>query len=208
MKYWLTLYMTLTLCLLNVQNGVGDTTLSNEEIAQNLLVEKTLHQIYLHASESSKLIIQSGPQNSELARWMKQNIIDSCVAHEYNVYLRPLDSLKSSLIVEISKPDITFKYESIGHKWLFFNKGYKRTVKSIYHISIRENGGKVLLSQLFTHNFEDTLKNIEKIENDRLMFTKGNGKNSSIGKRLIEPVLVTASAITVVYLFYSLRSGK
>ncbi len=203
-----TLFIISSVCLLNVQRGIGDTVPSNEEIAQKLLVETAIQQIYLHTSKSSKLVIQSNVENSDLAAWIRQNLIDSSLAHDYSVYVQPKDSLNSALIVEISHPDITFEYKSIGSKWLFFNKGYKRTVKSNFHISVREKNGMVLLSQLFTRNFEDTLKSIKKVENDKLLFTKGEKINSSIGERLIEPVLITASAITVVYLFYSLRSGK
>lgn len=194
--------------ILLIQDGITKTPLSNEEIAKKLLVEPALQQIYFHAPKSSRLIIQKHGENSDLSTWMEQSLIDSCFAHDYPVYFKLADSMDSTMVVEIAQPDITFTYHSMGKKWLFFNKGYKRVITSSFHISIKGENGKVLLSQNFSDNFADTLSNITEIENAKLLFTKGKKIKSSIGKQLIEPVLITASTITVVYLFYSLRSGK
>lgn len=194
--------------ILLIHDGITKTPLSNEAIAKKLLIEPALQQIYFHADKSSRLIIQNQGENSDLSMWMEQNVIDSCFANNYSVYSKLSDSMDSTIIVEITQPSITFAYHSIGNKWLFFNKGYKRLITSNFHISITEKNGKLLFSQNFSDNFADTLSNIAEIENERLIFTKGEKIKSSIGKQLIEPVLITASTVTVVYLFYSLRSGK
>jgi hypothetical protein len=184
---------------------------SNEDIAKKLLVETALEHVYLHADEFGTLVfpyMPTGGENSALSVWMQQSLIDSAIAADYSVYLETGDLPDSAIAVEITDQNITFEYRPIGNKWLFFNKGYKRSVKSGFHIYLKEKSGEILLSQQFSENFEDTVSNIGVLEDEKLVFTKGRKINSSLGKRLIEPVLITASTITMVYLFYSLRSGK
>lgn len=184
---------------------------SNEDVAKKLLVETCLEQVYLHAAEFETLVFSNpriAVQNPALSEWMRKSLVDSTLRRGYSVYVEPNNAPDSAIVVEITDQSITFEYESIGHKWLFFNKGYRRSVASGFHISITEPDGKVLLSQQFSENFEDTVSNINAIEDEKLIFARGKKINSSLGKRLIEPVLITASTITMVYLFYSLRSGK
>lgn len=200
------------LCSVFALNVYTNSIPSNEDIAKKLLVETALEQVYLHAGEFGTLVfpdVRSGAENSALSAWMQQNLIDSAIAADYSVYLETDESPDSAIAVEITDQNITFEYVSIGNKWLLFNKGYKRNVKSGFHISMREEkNGRVLLSQQFSKNFEDTVSNIGVIENEELVFTRGKKLNSALGRRLIEPVLITAATITMVYLFYSLRSGK
>jgi len=199
------------LCSVFALSVYSNSIPSNEDIAKKLLVETALEQVYLHATEFGTLVFPNMPtagENSALSIWMQQSLIDSAIVADYSVYLEASDSPDSAIAVEINDQTITFEYESIGNKWLFFNKGYKRSVKSDFHMSIREENGKVLLSQQFSENFEDTVSNIDVLEDEKLDFTRGKKINSSLGKLLIEPVLITASTITMVYLFYSLRSGK
>lgn len=188
--------------------GQNKTLLSNEAIATKLLVEESLQKIYLHTPKTLNLVIEVSGENPEISGWIQQNIIDSCIVQNYSVYVKSDDSIDSALVVDILDPNITFEYHSLGNKWLFFNKGYKRVCTSNFHISIRENNGMVLMSQNVDNNVADTLSNIRKVENKKLAFTSGKKFDSLIGKKLIEPVLITASTITMVYLFYSLRSGK
>jgi hypothetical protein len=200
------------LCSVFGLSAYSNSIPSNEDIAEKLLVETAVKQVYLHANKFGTLVfpnVRTGGEYSALSEWMQQSLIDNAISADYSVYLETGDPPDSAIAVEITGQNITFEYESIGNKWLFFNKGYKRSVKSGFHISIREEkNGKVLLSQQFSENFEDTVSNIAVIEDEKLTFTKGKKLNTSLGKRLIEPVLITAATITMVYLFYSLRSGK
>jgi hypothetical protein len=196
------------LIFVNLYGGQDKVVLSNEEVATKLMVEESLQRIYLHTPKFSKLVIEVREEKPEISKWIQQNIIDSCIAQNYSVYINFDDSIGSAFVVDISNPNITFEYHSLGSKWLFFNKGYKRVCKSNFHISIRENNGMVIMSHNFTNNFSDTLSNISEVEDEKIKFTIGIKFDSLIGKRIIEPVLITASTITMVYLFYSLRSGK
>jgi hypothetical protein len=195
-------------CLPNVYAG---STISNEVIARKLIVDGALEQVHLQASEVGAvvcIIVQDGHGNSEISSWMKRCLIDSAVKAGYAVYTQLEEAPDSAAIVEIADANIKFEYESIGNKWLFFNRGYNRSAEGDFHISIRKKNGKVLFSQQVHKDFADTLSSTDMVENGELVFTKGKKTDPSLGKRLIEPVLITASTITMVYLFYSLRSGK
>lgn len=205
--YRIILILSLVISI-SLQGGNTNITISNEGIAKKLLVEKALQQIYGYAPKYSRLVIQVEGKNSEISQWMQQNIIDSCIVKKYSVFIKSEHSIDSSLSVDISNPDITFEYHSLGKKLLLFNKRYKRIGNSNFHISIKAITGKILSSQNFSSNFNDTLSNVNKIENEKLSFTKGKRNESQFGKRIIEPLLITASTITMVYLFYSLRSSK
>lgn len=205
------IYRILTICLVICVNLYGDqdkAVLSNEVVAKNLIVEESLKRIYLHIPKYSKLVIKVSEERPEISKWIQQNIIDSCIVQNYSVYINSDDPKDSALVVDISNPNITFEYHSLGSKWLFFKKGYKRVCKSSFHFSIRDHNRMVITSQNFTNSFSDTLSNISKVENEKLTFTVGKKFDSLIGEKIIEPVLITASTITMVYLFYSLRSGK
>ena len=181
---------------------------TNEKIARRMLVEPALQYLFMQVGDSAKLTFALEETNADLLGWMKQNLVDSCIAHGYSVYNNPENIQDTFEIVEISEPEILFEYKSAGKKWLFFNKGFKRIVTGDFHFSIRKNSGKIIFSRQISKTYEDIVSNIEAIENETLPFTKGKRSGSSIAKKLIEPVLITASAVTVVYLFYSLRSGN
>jgi len=182
--------------------------LSNEEVARQIIVEPVLQQLFKEIPDSAILTFLIKETNAELSGWTKQNLVDSCIAHGYAVY-DEVDSIPGSFeIIEIRSAEISFEYKSSGKKWLFLNKGYKRIVNCEFHISITKNTGKIIFSKRFSNIFEDIVPNIKMVENKRLSFTKGKKLDSSITNKLIEPVLITASAATVVYLFYSLRSGN
>lgn len=199
------------LCLVCLLNAHANPIISNEEIARKLLVDAALEQVNLQNSGVGVvlcIIVQDGPENSAISSWMRQCLIDSTIKAGYSVYTQLKEAPDSATVVEIASQDITFEYKSTGNRWVFFNRGYCRSAESDFHILIRKKNGKVLFSQQFHKEFADTLSSIDMVENEKLVFTKGIKTKPSLGKRVIEPVLITASTITMVYLFYSLRSGK
>lgn len=181
---------------------------SNEKVARKIIIKSALQQVFNQIVDTTQLTIIIKETDANLSRWMKQNLVDSCIAHGYTVYDELNHIPGSFTIVEISGAEISFEYRSAGKKWLFFNKGYKREAKCRFHLSIRKSSGRIVFSKQISNIFNDTVSNIKKLENEQLPFTKGTKSGSSIAKKLIEPVLITASAVTVVYLFYSLRSGN
>lgn len=194
-----------------IHQGSADSIPSNRQLAVRLMVEPALQHIYHYSSLSSApqaLLFPPNESDSELSRWFRQSLIDSCVARDYTVFVNSSNARDSLISVEIAQPDITFEYRSAGRRWVFFNKGYLRQVKSDFHLSIKTEQGRVLLSRRFNDEFQDGIKDINAIEDKDLTFTKGRKTGSAIAKRLLEPALITAATVTMVYLFYSLRSGK
>jgi hypothetical protein len=185
-------------------------TMTNEEILNILIVNPVFDQMTKYTSEDRPIYFSPNSGNSSLDGWVNQILIDSCVSAGYSVYYLT-DSLNElGGLVEISNTVVNIDYQVADKKWVFFTKNYERNVNCSVHISIRDSIGKMMFSEEITNSYQDKLKKseVKYIEDVSLPFTKGNLKNSNFGKKILEPVLITAATLTVVYLFYSLRSGN
>ena len=183
--------------------------INNKEVAEKLLIKTTLNFLSNYVSESEKIKIISD-ESTEFSIWILQSLIDTSVNYGFQVYTKT-DSV--SIIdneIILSEESITYNYSSLGTKWLFKNKGFRREVEGELHLTIRENDGKVVFSRIISEIYQDTItsKSIKHIEDPNLSFTKGEKHNSSFSKKVIGPVIFTAATLTVVYLFYSLRSNN
>lgn len=73
----------------------------------------------------------------------------------------------------------------------------------------KSSESKILFSKRFQNQYNDILKkeNLEKTENNNLLFTIGNLKKSNgIYNKWLKPVFLFAISGSVIYLFYTIRS--
>jgi hypothetical protein len=162
-----------------------------------------------YASETEKMRIVSEAL-TDFSQWTLKSLVDNAVSNSFQVYTNMDSAVTVDKVVTISEENISYFYNSLGTKWLFKNKGYHRVARGELHLAIQENDGKIVFSQFISEIYQDTItsKSIKYIEDPNLTFTKGEKTNSSFGKNIVGPVLFTAATLTVVYLFYSLRSDN
>lgn len=141
---------------------------------------------------------------------MIQNLTDSCLAQKYLVYSSPDSGISYGYALEISGARVQIQYHSAGRHWLFFKKGVRRTFAGDFHLQAMRPDQQIIYSRRVTVSYQDTIPAglLEEVENPDLPFTQGTKSDSSVIKRWLEPVLITATTITLIYLFYSLRSTK
>jgi hypothetical protein len=186
-----------------------DKVLSNQEIISRIFNNPVIQILTDSLNISGSLAIRSA-QPEFLSSWIAQNLTDSCLERNFLVYSPP-DSINiADYSVVISDPQVETTYRSAGRRWLFFKKGIERSVQGEYHLLITNKEHRVLISRQISGFEKDVIHegSINQIEAENLPFTKGTKIGSTFIKRWLEPVIITAATMTVVYLFYTLRSEK
>lgn len=183
---------------------------TNQEVISRIFVTPFLEILSDSLNIDDTISIESA-QKELFANWTAQILTDSCLRRKILVYSPP-DSGKGSAgySIVVSDPRVQITYQSAGRRWLLFRKGLNRWIEGGYHLQITDREQRVLLSRYITGFEQDIVPNnaIDTIENDALPFSKGTKLESTFIKRWLEPVIITATTMTVVYLFYSLRSQK
>ena len=212
-----------------------DKDLQKENHVGNLNAEKFYITVFtLILLVMSGLKAQSELSNLTLAEQMYTQVIDSLLVGvpepELNVsglsadmqtFLRsgwiqywasktsiPVqDSTKS--VFNMDKCNISITYHEDAWKLTGFKKQFKRE----FTISLRgwleeKQSKKVLKSFLVQKTKMGFIEQEEmhQVENSPFIFTKGRMQTKSLWTRYIEPVLVTVSVVTMVYLFFSVRT--
>ncbi len=183
-----------------------DKTPTNKEVIARLLISPALQLIKTTTPLQGGLSISS-PDNTPLSKWLVQILTDSCLQQKYLVYSPRTDSV-STYVVEVTTPQIEIQYRSGGRKWGLFPGNVKRRVIGSYHIQIKDEKGRVRISQEISGTYEDKISRdaLPDVENEKLEFTRGVHYPSTFRKKWLEPVLITATTATMIVLFYTLRN--
>jgi len=183
---------------------------TNQEVISRIFATPFLKILSDSLNINGPISIESR-QKELFANWTAQILTDSCLRRKILVYSPP-DSSEGSAdySIVISDPRVEITYQSAGRRWLLFRKGLNRWVEGGYHLQITDREHRVLVSRYIVGSEQDIVPNdaIDAIENDTLPFTRGTKLDSPFIKRWLEPLIITATTMTVVYLFYSLRSKK
>lgn len=182
---------------------------TNESLIRNLMVKQIMQTIQntLPTADSVQISVEG---DAVLSKWLKQSLIDSSLARGFAVYETEAPPSTHPHRVRLADAEVQVSYRKIKKSWLLFHKQMERQLNLQYHITIVGPRGRVLLSQAMTRSVTDTLPgtNPQNLENPELPFTVGTKTSSEGFNRLIEPILITGATVTVIYLFYTLRSSK
>lgn len=186
-----------------------NATPTNQEVLSRLFTAPVLTLLADSLPPSGTLVIRDSPGGG-LAAWLIQNLTDSCLAQKYLVYSSPDSGVSYDYALEISGARVQIQYHSAGRRWLFFKKGVRRTFTGDFHLRVIRSDRQILYSRQMPVSYQDVIPAglLERVENPDLPFTQGTKSGSSVINRWLEPVLITATTITLIYLFYSLRSNK
>lgn len=184
--------------------------LTNEEVIRRLFMSSTL-KVLKDTLQADKQALQlKSDGNEPLASWLIRNLTDSCLANKFLVYSSADSQSRAQLVVQLSSPEVVIEYRGAGKKMLVFSKGMKRSIAGKYHLQIIGKSGNILFSRMMHMNYQDRLPagSYSVVEDRALPFTHGTKKQSALLKRWLEPVVITATTMSVIYLFYTLRSNK
>ncbi len=200
------LLIILICCLTKVYPQSTVTT--NQEVISRTFISKIINVLTDSLRIKEPLTIKAGTE--PLSNWMAQILTDSCLSKNYLVYSSADSGIANKYSVLISDASVKIEYRSGGKKWLFFNKRVHRSFQGSYHLQISNPDGRIVLSRINSVHYQDIIPSgaEKEVENQGLAFTKGTKSVSSFIKRWLEPVLVTATTASVVFLFYTLRSER
>ena len=181
----------------------------NQEIIAGIFTYPVL-QILSDSLKVKEAIAIKSDKPETFPSWVAQILSDSCLSKNFLVYSPPDSGGTTNYMVTVSNPWVEITYQSAGRRWLLFKKGLKRTIEGGYHLQITDSEQRLLFSRQISGIAQDVIaeKMIEQVENNNLPFTKGTKLKSAFITRWLEPIVITAATMTVVYLFYSLRSEK
>lgn len=182
---------------------------TNQEVISRIFVIPFLEILSDSLKINGSISIESA-QKELFSNWTAQILTDSCLRKKILVYSPPDSGGMADYSIVVSDPRVQITYQSAGRRWLVFRKGLNRWIEGGYHLQITDREHRVLVSRYILGFERDIVPNnaIDAIESDTLPFTKGTKLGSTFIKRWLEPVIITATTMTVVYLFYSLRSQK
>lgn len=182
---------------------------SNQEIISQIFTPPVLRILTDSLKIKESIAIKSSEPEA-FASWVAQILTDSCLSKNFLVYSPPDSGVISVYTITVSNPWVEITYQSAGRRWLLFKKGFRRTIEGGYHLQITDGEQRVLLGRQISGMVQDVIpeKMIERVESNNLPFSKGTKLKPAFITRWLEPIVITAATMTVVYLFYTIRSEK
>jgi hypothetical protein len=148
-------------------------------------------------------------QNDNMGEWWKANIRKFLIERNFLVNENDFELNDDNFYIVLERAQLDIKYFPSKRNIFLKTSDYQRNISGSFSFFIKDQVGIVLFSRSkeFTEIDEIKASSINDIENSFFLFTYGTKMESKFIKRLVEPILVTAATVGVVYLFYSLRSG-
>ncbi len=191
----------------------GTSPPENAAVLARLFSGAVLAAMERHLLPSAPLVIEIQNEDNDdpsLKRWLQQVLEDSSVKNNFIVYKRVGKPLNLNFYVYLGRPEVQITYRSRGRKWLLFSREYEREVRVGFHLQIISPEQKIVYSGQVERDFVDRISpgEVDRVENPELPFTVGTKATSAFINKIVEPVLISGATLTVIYLFYILRSGR
>ncbi len=180
---------------------------SNEALFIRALVIPVLKTVENTIPQPGPLLVQVQQQDA-LGRWLVHQLVDSTLAGGWQVF-QTQDSLPGRWYrVQISQVEGSIVYRTVGRRLLLFPSKTRRHLAARLHLLLQAPDGQVLYSNTLTTTLADTIPHGWRhlLENGELPFTRGVSNSDTTTQKWVEPLLVTASTATIVYLFFVLRN--
>ncbi|MGH1363939.1 MAG: hypothetical protein ACRBF0_10310 [Calditrichia bacterium] len=180
---------------------------SNDVLVSELLTERILPVIEEKLVNPSPLRFTT-PKPSPLATWIEAKLTEACLQKEYVVY-SSADSVKTISLVRFSNPQVKIVYQAAARSWNLRTSEYSRDVMLTMQLEVVDANGVVQASIPIEEIYADRISRSDfaSLQKSPFSFLRGTKKDSGLIKRWLEPVAMTAATMTVIYLFYSLRSN-
>lgn len=154
------------------------------------------------------LVVGSLEKPSDLDRWVRQNLTDSCLAANYLVYSSRENTAGDFTEIRLGNANAGINYETVGRSWYGKRNLVERTVSATVHVALLNRDQQFLASRQLNVQLRDSVNtDLESLEAGNFTFTEGKWAGENKYSRWLEPVLVGSATATVVALFYRLRSN-
>jgi hypothetical protein len=201
------LKITFILIILSVWSVWGQVP-SNLELLQGMIPRPVLEAVDSLSLAPVQIVIKS-ESNSEINNWLVQQIRKELLAKNFSL-LDKSDTSGVDLTIVIEDLQSVIKYRGIHHDLLLRVSKYERSIETFLTFYIKNNKESILYTYSKRNEQKDVLSRsqLKAVESTFFPFSQGQKIESEIMNKLIEPVIITAATVGVVYLFFSLRSGS
>lgn len=204
-KYYQISFVLLLISNFFYSNNCYSQIKTNQEIIKGLVINEIFNSIEkLSAKPDSIQIILRG--QSDIEKWIVEKLRTEVLDRGITLLENNQDS---SFQIIIEKVETQITYRGKNRSILLNYSNYEREIRAIISFFLKNEHNTVLFnfSEELTNIDLITRNSIEKVENRLLPFTVGSKAESKFIKRFLEPIIATAVTISVVYLFFSLRSS-
>ncbi len=185
-----------------------DSTKTNLQLLQDQMVQPVVRALDSLNLPPQAIAIQVTGED-ELSAWIEQKLKEEVLSKGWNLYLADSSFTKDDgVMVQISGANVEIQYRSKEKNWLFRTTRYLRQVEGVFSYQIVRAGEILAVKEKhFRYRDEVPAGELKHLENPLLPFSRGTRYSSPWIDRFLEPVVITAATLTVVYLFYTLRSS-
>ncbi len=178
----------------------------NLHILQQLIIAPLVQTIQ-HSVPPRETVYLSVSGERELAEWVQETAIPLLLAKKIRVYKINNDNVNYRIMVTGITARIM--YRPLARNWLTQVVQWQRTITVGGKMEVLTTAGEVKGIYPLTSSFSDTLAvNPRTLETPEYPFTKGNTTDATRWKKWVEPILISAATITVVALFFTIRSQR
>jgi hypothetical protein len=197
--FWLILVFSL--------NGYSQVS-TNLEVLEEILVDPVVSCLDTFADPTTSILIENASL-SEFHIWMRDNLRRKLIDEGYAVYDRETVSNEQMYTIVVENLATEIYYRPIGRNLLLRENRLERSFNTLLSFYIKNKDESIEHSHSKNIVVKDTISvaQFDEIENNLFQFSRGVKTESGWMKKYFEPVVITATTIVIVYLFFSLRSG-
>ncbi len=189
------------------KGGAGQTqsgVIPNLQVLEQQMVQPIVQSIMHTIPIGERLTLQI-TGDTELAAWLSEQLIQHLLVKKFRVYNTA--TLDVNYIVRIKIDTVSITYFPMSHQWWGGVKEWQRKVQLKGRLTIISAKQELLTVQQLDTVFEDQFSGgWQKLETQQWSFTRGKVIDRSPWRRWVEPILISAATITVIALFFTVRS--
>ncbi len=207
MKQWRYAHILWTVLMLLPAGGRGQSLPDNNLLVLHHLIIEPLVQMVWQTVPPRERIYLSVSGQTGLARWITDTTVPLLLAKKFRVYKTDNDSVNYRIGVTGARVRIT--YRPLARNWLTRVTRWQRRIEVRGTVEIVTSAGEVKGVQQLQSDYEDILTiSPRQLENVEYPFTRGQVDDTTRWKKWVEPILISAATITVVALFFTIRSQQ
>jgi len=190
--------------LLTVTFGWSQKPLTNQQWAAAVweaLLDSTAGQISAQTDTLGLLVIDGADG--------KKFFLEGVFTRHFSYSGKQLTLQRRGTSYIVQQVDFQARYRPLTSSWLGFSQQYERRLSLHLRGWLEKNPGKTVAFYFNTHHVHtDTLsrKDIEQFERNSYPVFRGRWQSYYFWSRFLEPGVVILSSLTVIYLFFSMRS--
>jgi hypothetical protein len=181
---------------------------TNLEILEEVFIQPVISCLDSVAGPAASVRIENSSL-TDFHVWVQDYLRRSMIEQGYAVFDNATDSNEQTYAVVLENLVSEIYYRPIGRSLLMRENRFERSFNTLLSFYIKNKDESIEHSHSKNIVVQDTISanDLSQIENDLFQFSRGVKSESGWVRKVFEPVVITATTIVIVYLFFSLRSG-